>query len=449
MMNPPPGYARDGNAPAISPSNASAVSNAGIPPTMSPRDDGPLTRFRSRFHLMPDTVYLDGNSLGLLSIDSEQAVLQMLEQWKVLAIESWTDESASWFDLPERIGAMLAPLIGAQNVHEVIAANSTTVNLHQLLATLYSPSRERNRILLDTTAFPSDAHAVQSHLRLRGLDATQHIKYVFPRGDRLLHEDDIVDSLTSDIALVVLPVVVFTTGQLLNVRRITEVCRSRGVIIAWDCSHSIGVVEHQMSAHDADCAFWCSYKYLNGGPGAVAGLFLNQRHHGQRTGLAGWFSSEKQKQFELSHDITFAGDAGGLQIGSPSLLSLAPLLGSLKLIHEAGIAQLRSRSIELTAHLMRLVRDRLAPYGFGYITPDDPTRRGGHVALTHPHARAISATLRTHRVVGDFRPQDILRLAPAPLYVNFADIETAVDRIEAVMRVELYRDALNDQPIVT
>jgi kynureninase len=399
--------------------------------------------------LQEGTIYLDGNSLGLLSVDSERAVIEMLDQWKHLAIEAWTDERAGWFDLPERVGALLAPLIGAQNVLEVIVANSTTVNLHQLLATLFQPKGERNRILIDSSAFPSDAHAVQSHLRLRGMNPQRHVKYVFPRADRLLSEEDIIDSLTSDVAMAVLPVVVFTTGQLLNVERITRACRERGVVIAWDCSHSIGAVEHQMSAQDADCAFWCSYKYLNGGPGAVAGLFLNQRHHELRPGLAGWFSSDKQRQFDLSHDITFAGHAGALQIGSPSLLSIAPLLGSVRMIHEAGIAQLRQRSIRLTAHLMRLVRERLAKFGFGYVTPDDPARRGGHVAVTHKHALAISSTLRKLRVIGDFRPPDILRLAPAPLYVNFDDLNAAVDRLEKIMRDDLYRDVLDEQPVVT
>ncbi len=349
----------------------------------------PLRPFRERFYRREGEIYLDGNSLGLLSRDAEASVLRVLDEWKTLGIAGWTEADPPWFSFSETLSRSVAPLVGAEP-GEVIVTGSTTVNLHQLLATLFDPAAPiRKRILADELNFPSDIFALRSHLRLRGLDPDDHLIRVPSRDGRTLNEDDIVAAMSrGDVQMAVLPSVVYTSGQLLDMERVTRAARERGVLIGWDCSHSVGAVPHALSEWGADFAFWCHYKYLNAGPGSVGGLYLNRRHFGRSPGLAGWFGSRKDKQFAMDHTLTPADDTGALQIGTPHLLSLAPLEGTLRIHHEAGMERLRAKSLALTAFLSELTEAELAPLGVGVATPRESERRGGHLALIHPEACA-------------------------------------------------------------
>lgn len=395
--------------------------------------DDPLRAFKDRFYLPPGgALYLDGNSLGLLSKDAEASTLRVLAEWRDLGVEGWTEAEQPWFTFAERLAEGIAPLMGAEP-GGVAVTGSTTGNLHQLLATLFEPRAGRARILIDALAFPSDVYAIESHLRLRGLDPTVHLIRVPSREDRLLEEEDIVSALTPDIALAVLPSVVYTTGQLLDMARLTAAARQRGILIGWDCSHSIGAVPHALDAEGADFAFWCHYKYLNAGPGAVGGLYLNRRHWVKAPGLAGWWGSLKDRQFDMAHGFTPAMDASALQVGTPPLLALAPLEGALTLHREAGIDRIRTRSLALTDFLRRLVRTELSDYGFTFATPEADHRRGGHLALIHPDATRLAKALRRVGVVPDFRPPDILRLAPVALYTSFSDCVEAVNRLQRIL----------------
>ena len=236
-----------------------------------------LDRFRERFLLSPDVIYLDGNSLGPISVDAEAALLSAVESWKTRRIEGWTEGESPWLFLPENLGARLAPLIGTEP-DEVVATGSTTVNLHQLLATLYDG---RGNVLLDAGAFPTDRYALQSHLTLRGVDPKGALVYCPP-------DDDALDlALKSGVTLAVLPSVVYTSGRLLDMARLTATAQAHGVTTLWDLSHSIGAVPHCLSEIGADGAFWCSYKWLSAGPGAVGGLYLNRRHHEKAPGTGG------------------------------------------------------------------------------------------------------------------------------------------------------------------
>jgi kynureninase len=232
--------------------------------------------------------------------------------------------------------------------------------------------------------------------------------------------------------MAVLPAVIYTSGQLLDVAAITCEARRREVLIGWDLSHAIGAVPIDLDSCDADFAFWCNYKYLNAGPGATGGLYLNRRHFDRLPGLAGWFGSDKSKQFDMSFESTFAADADRLHNGTPHILSLAPLEGSLKVLYAAGLARLREKSLKLTRYLMELADVRLARLGFALGTPREDERRGGHVALLHPEAARICRALRARGVVPDFRPPNIVRLAPVPLYTRFVDCVDAVEIIEQV-----------------
>jgi kynureninase len=401
----------------------------------------PLAPFRNEFYLPSGTIYLDGNSLGPLSRAAEAALKESLETWREQAIGGWLEANPPWFDLAEHLATLLAPLIGADPT-EVILANSTTVNLHQLLSTFYAPCPGRDGILLDELAFPTDRYAVDSHLRLRGQQVERCRRLVPSRDGRTLTESDIVESLDESVQVAILPSVIYTIGQLLDIPALVSAAHRHGVLIGFDCSHSVGVVPHQLSEWGVDFAFFCTYKYLNGGPGSPAAIFVHRRHHGRLPGMAGWFGNQKETQFEMASVFTPAPGAGAFQMGTPSILSMAPLVGSLSLIRDAGINAIRTKSQQLTAHLRQWLLDQCRNQTFSFADPDDPKQRGGHVALVHHDAGLISRALRREGVIVDFRPPDIVRLAPAPLYTSFAECWNAAEIVGRLLHSNAYRSDL-------
>jgi kynureninase len=406
-----------------------------------------LAPFREDFYLIPGQIYLDGNSLGLASKPAEQALGRVLQAWKTLGIAGWTDAAPPWFTLAQELARRTAPLIGAAG-DEVLVANSTTVNLHQLLATLYQPAGHRVKILADELAFPSDLYALHSHLRLRGRDPERDLILARSRDGLTLDENDIATAMTPEVQLAVLPAVLYRSGQLLDMAPLTREAHERGIVIGFDCCHSIGAVPHQLDDWDIDFAFWCSYKYLNGGPGAPGGLYLNRRYFGRAPGLAGWFSSRPERQFDMAPTLDPAPDAGALHIGTPNVLSLAPLLGALDTIALAGIERIRAKSLRLTAFLMELVETELAAFGFGFGNPREDHRRGGHVALIHPEAVRLCKALRQANVIPDYRPPNIVRLAPVALYTSFGDCLEAVGRLKVILQERLYEQFPSQRDLV-
>jgi kynureninase len=409
----------------------------------------PLARFRAEFFLPPGKVYLDGNSLGLLSRRAEAHLQRVLDEWRTLGIDGWTRASPPWLGLSESIAKGLAPLLGAVP-EEIALTGSTTTNLHQLLATLFDPVAPRKIIVADELNFPSDLHALQSHLHQRGLDPAKNLRLVKSRDGRTLRLEDIVAAFTPDVQLAVLPAVLFTSGQLLDLAAITREAQARGILVGFDCSHSIGAVPHTLDRDGVDFAFWCTYKYLNAGPGAVGGLYLNRRHFGRAPGLAGWWGVQPDRRFALSPRHEPAPDASAMHIGTPHLLSLAPLQGTLEMMAGAGgIAALRTKSLALTACLMELAGAVLAGFGFDLANPRADRERGGHVALVHAEAWRICSALKAAGVVSDFRPPDIIRLAPAPLANSFADCADAIARLKEIMRTRAYENFPTQRPLVT
>jgi kynureninase len=290
----------------------------------------------------------------------------------------------------------------------------------------------------DVTAFPSDRYALESHLRLRGRDPAIHLKLVPSRDGFTLDARDIVAAMTEEVQMIVLPSVLYTSGQLLDMAALTTEAHRRGIVIGFDGSHSIGAVPHRLSDWGVDFAFWCNYKYLNGGPGATGGLYLNRRHAERLPGLAGWFGCRTAAQFDMSPTMEPAEGANRLQIGTPNILSMAPLLGSLEMIAEAGIERLRAKSLALTAYLMALVESECAPFGFTFANPRDDARRGGHVALVHPQAVRICKALKEVGVIPDYRPPNIVRLAPVALTTSFLDCYKTVQRLRDIMQTRRY-----------
>ncbi len=397
----------------------------------------PLARFRSEFPLSQSCIYLDGNSLGLLSHRANDSLQAILDSWRQYGVDGWSEGPHAWFDLPGKLGALMAPLVGA-DPDEVIVTGSTTVNLHQLVSTFYHPTPQRYKILADSLTFPSDIYALHSQLRLRGYDPEDALVQVPSRDGMTLDEDDIIQAMAEDVALIVLPSVLYVSGQWLDMPRLTAAARERGILIGFDLAHSAGVMPHHLRDWGVDFAFWCTYKYLNGGPGSVAGLYVARRHFSEPPGLAGWFSSEKSMQFDLSHTLVPAPDTGAYQIGTPHLLSMAPLVGSLPMFAEAGMEAIRQKSLQASRYLMDLVSWRLAEYGFSLATPADDARRGGHAALVHPEAVRICKALKARRVIPDYRPPQVIRLAPAPLYTSYRDLWNAVEQLRLIMEHREY-----------
>lgn len=409
-------------------------------------DDG-LAHFREEFFLTEGEIYLDGNSLGLLSRRSEKTLLAVLSDWRKHGIGGWTKGERPWFFLPERLGEMTAPLVGA-SPEEVVATGSTTVNIHQTVSTFFEPKGKRTKILATELDFPTDIHALASVLRLRNLDPSEHLAKVKSRDGRTISEDDAIAAMTDDVALILLPAVLYRSGQLLDIERLTRAAHERNIPIGFDAAHSIGSVPHRFSEHGVDFAAWCSYKHLNGGPGSVAGLYVNRRHFRKSPALAGWFGSDKERQFDMGHEFVAADSAGAFQIGTPNVLSLAPLLGSLEMFEEAGMEAVRKKSLSLSRYLMELAESELSGTGFSIGTPRDDEKRGGHVALEHPEAAGICEALKERGVIPDFRAPNVVRLAPVALYTSHLDVWKAVGILKGIMADKAHENFENTRGVV-
>lgn len=406
-----------------------------------------LKHFRNEFYIPNETIYFDGNSLGLLSKRSETSLFNILNSWKQYAIDGWSEGEYPWFYLSENLGDMTAPLLGAEP-REVIITGSTTTNLHQLTASFFSPNGKKMKILADELNFPSDIYALKSQLRLKGLDPSENLVKVTSRNGHTLETQDIIDAMTEEVALIVLPSVLYRSGQILDMKVLTKEAHKRGIYIGFDLCHSIGAIPHKLSEWGVDFAFWCTYKHLNGGPGSVGGIYINKNHFGKAPGLAGWFSSDKSKQFDMEHTLTAAYDAGAYQIGTPHVLSAAPLYGALEIFQEATIEKVRKKSLLLTEYLMNLVDEKLIDYQFNIVSPRDEETRGAHVFLEHPEAARICKALKAHKVIPDFRAPNGVRLAPVALYNTFQEVWHAVRILVEIMEEKEYKKFENERGVI-
>lgn len=406
-----------------------------------------LRRFKQEFYLPENQLYMDGNSLGLMSKRSEATLSKVIDSWKEKGIDGWTEGEEPWFTYPEQLSERVAPIVGAKG-HEVMVTGSITVNIHQMLSTLFHPTAEKNVIVVDELNFPSDIYAVESHLRLRGLDPEVTLRKVRSDDGYTLSMDAIEEMLTDDVAILMLPSVLYRSGQLLDIKKITEKAHLKNILVGFDLAHSIGAVPHTLHTDEVDFAIWCHYKYMNNGPGGSGGLFIHERHHHELPGLAGWFGSNKTKQFDMSHSFSKADGAGAYQIGTPNLFSTAPLSGSVELFEEAGIDNIRVKSLELTKYLRDLIQTQIGDCGFRDVTPIENADRGGHIALAHKEAARICKALKEANVVPDFRAPDIIRLAPISFYTSYADVWEMVQRLKHIMENETFKNFTNERNVV-
>ena len=403
----------------------------------------PFARFRERFecpqHEGRRAAYFTGNSLGLMPRRVRELLSQELDEWSTRGVEAHVEAARPWVSYHEQFRETGARLVGARP-GEVVMMNSLTVNLHLMMVSFYRPAGERTLLMVEEGAFPSDTYAVRSHVASRGLDPARDVVMLKPTGaGGLFRTEDVIAEirrLGRRLALVMLGGVNYFTGQKLDMAAITEAARSVGACCGWDLAHAVGNVPLRLHEWGPDFACWCSYKYLNSGPGAVAGVFVHERHarDPQLARYSGWWSNDPATRFAMKPELALQGGAEGWQISNPPIFSLTPLLASLEVFEEAdGVEALRGKSRVLTAWLEYLLRE-LGPAGVEVITPADPESRGCQLSLRvrgsggsggsgrAVDARELCRTLAANGVVLDYRQPDVLRAAPVPLYNSFEDV---------------------------
>jgi kynureninase len=406
--------------------------------------DDPLHKFRDEFKLPAERnwrscIYLCGNSLGLQSKRAVQFVIEELEDWASHGVGGHFSARRPWMPYHRQATAGLADLAGAMPA-EVIGMNTLTVNLHLMMTSFYRPTLTRHKVLIESTAFPSDRFAVMSQLRLHGFDPEGDLLEWHPRRGQseLLMEDlaGILAAQGDEIALMLLPGVQYYNGQVLDMPLLCEMARDTGCAIGLDLAHAIGNVPLALHDWAPDFAVWCSYKYLNAGPGAIGGAFVHDRHLDQESiaKMLGWWGHEETTRFRMANTFTPSRGAELWQLSNPPILSFAPLVASLQIFEEAGMNRLREKSVRLTGFLADLLQARFAGR-IASITP--PDARGCQLSLQvvdpDVKARSVFRLLEKQNVVADWREPDVIRVAPVPLYNRFEDVFEFVERLGIAM----------------
>lgn len=381
--------------------------------------------------------YFEGNSLGLMSTYAEEGIANEIKLWKSL--------TSRGSDVGKKTREYQAKLVGAEP-DEVIMAAGATINIHVLISTFYKPEGNKTKILADELNFPSDLYALWGQIRLKGKDPDMNLVLVRSRDGKTINEDDIIAAMDDTICVCFLPSVYFTSGQLLDIKKLTMAAHAKGILIGFDCCHSIGVVPHYFDEWDVDFALWCNYKYMNGGSGAIAGIYVNRKHFGTMPGMPGWWGNSWSNRFDFEVAFKPAEDAQAWYVGNPSNFAQAPLYGSSRMVDEAGIENIRAKSLKITQYLMDLVDEELSKKPYNYIVgnPREADRRGGHVALEHDEGKRIDFALRERGILTDYRPPTTIRLTPVPLYTSYVDVWECVQHLKAVIdnkEYELYSDA--------
>ncbi len=408
---------------------------------MDTRD--PLAHFRDRFHIPKtetgaDAIYLCGHSLGLQPKTARAYLEQELRDWAQRGVEGHFQARNPWMPYHRLLTQQTAKLVGAQPM-EVVVMNSLTVNLHLMMASFYRPTRERHRILVEGGAFPSDQYAVKSQIRFHGFEAASSLLELTPRGGESYLRDEDVESLIEhegdSIALILIGGVNYVTGQAFDMPGITKAAQRKGCVVGFDLAHAAGNIPLHLHEWGPDFAVWCSYKYLNGGPGCVAGCFVHERH-GRAWELprfAGWWGHDEKTRFKMGPKFHPMEGAEGWQLSNPPILALAPLRASMEIFSEAGIAHCRAKSVSLTGYMQFLLEQKLSPK-FSIITPPDAERRGAQLSIRLPGAtRKLCDQLAAAGVIGDWREPDTFRVAAAPLYNSYQDVHRFVQRFSAAL----------------
>ncbi|MBX7541351.1 kynureninase [Qipengyuania sphaerica] len=393
----------------------------------------PLARFRERFDVPEGVIYLDGNSLGCLPMETPKRLEQVVrEEWGRDLIRSWN--SAGWIDLPAKVGGKIAPLIGAQP-HEVVVADSVSVNLFKLISAALAMRPGRKVVLSEPGNFPTDIYMIEG-LEKQGLAQR-----------RLASRDGLVDALDGDVALLLLTHAHYKTGEIFDMARLTGAAHEAGALVLWDLSHSGGALPVDLNACGADFAVGCGYKYLNGGPGAPAYAFVAERHlHDTQQPLSGWMGHAQP--FAFSDDYRPAPGIERLLCGTPGILGVSALEVGVDLIAEIGVERLYAKSQKLSEFFRQCLAE--SDIELDLVSPTDPAQRGSQLSFRHPEAYAICQALIARGVIGDFRDPDILRFGFAPAYLRFEDMaEAARHLVEVLESSEWQREEFRTRAAVT
>jgi len=411
----------------------------------------PLAKWRKEFYIPEREIlgldgkksvkpihYFEGNSLGLMSTYAEKGIQNEINLWKTLTSRN--------SDVGDQTREYQAKLVGA-DPDEVIMAAGATINIHVLISTFYQPEGKRTKVLADELNFPSDLYALWGQIRLKGEDPDENLVLVKSRDGKTIEEDDIIAAMDDTVSVCFLPSVYFTSGQLLDIERLTKAAHEHGIKIGFDCCHSIGIVPHYFDKWGVDFALWCNYKYMNGGSGAIAGLYVNKRHFGTMPGMPGWWGNSWSNRFNFETNFKPAENAEAWFVGNPSNFAQAPVYGSSKMVDEAGIENIRKKSLKITQYLMDLVDAELTgePYNYTVGNPRAPERRGGHVALMHPEGQRLNLALSNRGVLADFRPPTTIRLTPVPLYTSYVEVWECVQHLKQAIDNREYENYSKDQ----
>ena len=391
-----------------------------------------LAHFRQKFHIPKDSnggdaVYFTGNSLGLQPKTVREYVEQELADWERLAVEGHIHAKNPWLPYHEFLTEPMARIVGAKP-SETVVMNALTVNLHLMMVSFYRPTSERQKIVIEKGAFPSDQYAVESQLKFHGFDPAVSLIQLSPRhGETRLRNEDVLETIEREgdaTALIMLGGVNYYTGQAFDMAAITEAGHHKGCIVGFDLAHAAGNLELKLHDCDVDFAVWCSYKYLNGGPGAVAGAFVHERHadSSDLPRFAGWWGNNKDTRFLMGPNFEPLSGAEGWQLSNPPILQMASLRASLEIFDEAGVANLRAKSKNLTAYLEHLL-DEINDECVSVITPRNPDQRGCQLSIRVKNAdKSLFNAISERGVFADWREPDVIRVAPVPLYNSFADV---------------------------
>jgi len=397
--------------------------------------EDPLRHFREKFYLPlgkdgQPLIYFAGNSLGLMPKSAREIVEEELDTWAKLGVDAHHGAGTPWYTYHEALRDPTARLVGAKPL-EVICMNSLTVNLHLMMATFYRPTKSRFKILMEEPAFPSDTYAIKTQIAHHGLAPNDALILARPRkGEFTIQTEDIVDLIekhADQLAVVMFAGVNFFTGQLFDIKTITAAAQASGIVVGFDLAHAVGNAPLKLHDWNVDFAVWCSYKYLNAGPGAVAGAFVHERHatNTKLPRFAGWFGNDPNTRFRLHLEPEFipVASADGWQISNPPIFSMAPLRASLEIFDDGGgMEPLRAKSIRLTGYLEFLLAE-IGSKKFTVITPRNPDERGCQLSiLAHEHPKELLKELETAGVKCDFREPNVIRVAPTPLYNTFHEV---------------------------
>lgn len=391
-----------------------------------------LKSYRDSFHFPVDSngnkmLYFTGNSLGLQPKTTKAAVEQELDDWANFAVEGHFKAKNPWMPYHEFLTNDMAEIVGAKP-EEVVIMNSLTANLHFLMISFYNPTKKRFKILIESDAFPSDRFAVKSQLKLHGFDSENDLIEWSPRtNENLLRIEDlqeIIKKSGDEIALILVGGVNYYTGQLLDLKKIAKIGHSKGCKVGIDLAHGVGNVNLKLHESGIDFAAWCTYKYLNSGPGSLGGIFVHNKHKKNKSlkRLTGWWGQNKSKRFKMREELDISNGAEGWQLSNPEILSMAAIKASLELFRKVGMNKLRMKSIKLTGYLEYLIL-QMNNKKIDIITPKDPNQRGCQLSIKLNNSnKSLHQNLRLNNVITDWRDPNVIRCAPVPFYNSYQDV---------------------------